>query len=302
MKRKYVFLLAVVFILNSCKKEKELEIDKQENPRKLSGGATTIDQPNSFAFSSPAPNLSGLNLDQHLAGDAAFEQVFVTPPVVVNQGLGPIFNNNSCIACHPKDGRAPHPNNLNGFTGLFIRASILGTGVHGGPNPVPGFGGQIQQNAVLGTQAEAEFSVSYSFTTVTMDDGETVILRKPVYYLTSTYVPLPAQTMLSPRVGPPVFGLGLLEAIPEANIVALSDINDDNRDGISGKPNYVWNEQTNCLELGRFGWKGINPTVLQQCAGAYNDDMGVTNPYFPVESSFGQSNFTDNLLNDPELS
>ena len=55
------------------------------------------------------------------------------------------------------------------------------------------------------------------------------------------------------------------------------------------------------MEIGRFGWKAINPSVLQQCAGAYNNDMGVTNTYFPIENSYGQTNNSDVLDNDPEL-
>ena len=269
--------------------------------RLYAGGATTVFEESSFAFSTPAANLTGSNLDQHLAGDAAFEQVFVTAPAPLNQGLGSVYNNSSCISCHPKDGRAPHPTELNDFTGLFLRGSVLGTDPYGGPKPIPGFGDQIQQKAVFGTEPEAQFAVQYSETEVRLDDGTKVILRKPVYYLINTYIPLPDQVMLSPRVGPPVFGLGLLEAIPEESIVSLADINDANNDGISGKPNFVWNFETSTLQLGRFGWKAINPTVLQQCAGAYNNDMGVTNPYFSVESSYGQTNNTDVNTNDPEL-
>ena len=298
------YISSIILIFSSCSKEEEKYITeiKAENPRLYAGGETTVFHENSFAFSSPANNLSGANLQQHFDGDLAFEQAFVTAPAAVNEGLGPVFNNNSCISCHPKDGRAPHPDELNGFTGLFLRASVPGTNAHGGAKPVPGFGDQIQQNAVFGTQAEAKFKVSYISSIVTLDDGATVTLRKPTYYLTDTYIPLPSQVMLSPRVGPPVFGLGLLEAIPESAILALADVGDSDGDGISGKPNYVWNALTYQLELGRFGWKGLNPTVLQQCAGAYNGDMGITTPYFPIETCFGQTNNTDPLANDPELS
>lgn len=295
-----LFLMAVN--LTSCQPNEGGTSQKEINPRLNAGGGTTVFQDNSFAFSTPANNLTGSNMAQHLDGDAAFEQAFVTAPAEINAGLGPVFNNNACISCHPKDGRAPHPTDLNSFTGFFLRASVPGTNANGGPNPVPGFGGQIQQNSVFGTASEGSFEVDYTQSIVTYDDGSSVTLRKPVYYLTNPYIPLPGQVMLSPRVGPPVFGLGLLEAIPESEIIALSDVSDIDGDGISGKPNYVWNAQTEQLELGRFGWKGLNPTVLQQCAGAYNDDMGITSTYFPLESSFGQSNNTDSVANDPELS
>jgi CxxC motif-containing protein (DUF1111 family) len=295
----FVLLFFATTFLISCKDEEK--IYGKITSRLYAGGETTVFQESSFSFSTPASNLSGSNLEQHFSGDAAFEQSFVTPPALTNQGLGPIFNNNSCISCHPKDGRAPHPRQINSFTGLFLRASIPGVDQNGGPNPVPGFGGQIQQNSVFGTQSEGDFDVVYTNEIITLGDGSQVTLRKPTYNLINTYIPLPAQVMLSPRIGPPVFGLGLLEAVPEARILALADEADTDGDGISGKPNYVWNFKNNRLELGRFGWKGVNPTVLQQCAGAYNDDMGVTNPYFSLESSYGQSNNTDTNSNDPEL-
>lgn len=301
LKRISPIIGAVLVVLNCSSCNREEEVSPSQESRLFAGGETTIFEESSFAFSSPASNLSGMNLDQHLAGDAAFEQVFVTAPTPVNQGLGSIYNNSSCISCHPKDGRAPHPTELNDFTGLFLRGSVPGTDQFGGPNPIPGFGDQIQQNAVIGTSPEANFAVRYDETDVTFDDGTKVTLRKPIYYLTHTYIALPSQVMLSPRVGPPVFGLGLLEAIPEESIVALADEQDIDGDGISGKPNYVWNFETSEMELGRFGWKAINPTVLQQCAGAYNNDMGVTNPYFPIENSQGQINNNDTNSNDPEL-
>lgn len=291
----------LTLLLNSCVNSGEV-VPEVDMSRLYAGGETTVFLENSFAFSSPADNLSGENLMKHLDGDLAFEQAFVTPPALVNQGLGPIFNNNSCIGCHPGDGRAPHPTDVNGFTGLFLRVSVPGTDEFGGPKPVPGFGDQIQQNAVYGVQAEAKVDVTYTETVVTLDDGISVTLRKPVYHLVDTYIPLPSNLMMSPRVGPPVFGLGLLEAISEEDILAYADEDDLDKDGISGKPNYVWNFATSALELGRFGWKAISPTVLQQCAGAYNNDMGVTNPYFPVESSNGQSNGLEDLGADPELS
>ena len=70
-----------------------------------SGGATTIRDASSFAFSTPAPNLAGADFDLHMQGDAAFEAAFVTAPSKVNPGLGPVFNNTSCVSCHARDGR-----------------------------------------------------------------------------------------------------------------------------------------------------------------------------------------------------
>jgi len=102
--------------------------------------------------------------------------------------------------------------------------------------------------------------------------------------------------MLSPRVAPPVFGLGLLEAVDEREILSRADENDADGDGISGRPNYAWNVVENKKTLGRFGWKAANPSLLQQSAGAYNEDMGITSFVFPKESSWSQSHMMGSLM------
>ena len=93
----------------------------------------------------------------------------------------------------------------------------------------------------------------------------------------------------------------MLEAVPDATILALADETDQNSDGISGKANLVWDVQKNGLSLGRFGWKANQPTLLQQVASAYNDDMGVTTSLLPRENSNGQLQH-DGRNDDPELS
>lgn len=117
----------------------------------------------------------------------------------------------------------------------------------------------------------------------------------------SPYMGLPSDVMYSPRIAPPVFGLGLLEAVPESDIVAMADEDDSNGDGISGKPNYAWNVVEGKKTLGRFGWKAANPSILQQSAGAYSEDMGITNFVFPNESAYGQQQY-DNLNDEYEVS
>ncbi len=270
--------------------------------RYLPGGGTTINALGSFSFDNPAPNLNAENEAIHLQGDAEFEAEFTAAPAPINAGLGVQFNNTSCLKCHPSDGRAPFPTgNINQFSGFFLRTSIPGEGMHGSPNPVPGFGDQLQNQAVLGYQPEVQFTVVYEDLPVTFADGTVVTLKKPVYGVTDTYMDFPSDAMISPRIGPQMYGLGLLEAIPEADILARQDIDDADGDGISGKANYVWDPETNSTRLGRFGWKANTPTVLVQAAGAYNGDMGVTNYLFPVESSYGQSNGEQNLNDDPEI-
>jgi CxxC motif-containing protein (DUF1111 family) len=171
---------------------------------------------------------------------------------------------------------------------MLFRLSVPGTDEHGGPNPVPGFGGQLQQRAIPGVQAEGNVGISYTQVDVTLGDGTVVHLQKPNYSITNPYTALPAQTMISPRTAPPVFGLGLLEAIPESDIISHLDAGDANGDGITGTANYVWDAVNNKMSLGRFGWKSNQPNLRQQTAGAYNGDMGITSPLFTVKSCHGQ--------------
>jgi CxxC motif-containing protein (DUF1111 family) len=159
---------------------------------------------------------------------------------------------------------------------------------------------QLQDVAVFGKQPEARINISYTETEFSFPDGEKVNLRQPEYTLYNPYYPMPAAYYLSPRLAPPVFGLGLIEAIPESTILSYSDEKDADGDGISGKPNYVWNPYTQKTELGRFGLKANAPSLQIQVAGAYQQDMGVTSYVFPNESSAGQSQ-GDVLKDDPEI-
>src|SRR5690606_27135970 len=94
--------------------------------------------------------------------------------------------------------------------------------------------------------------------------------------------PLHPDTLFSPRVAPPMIGLGLLEAIPESAILALADPDDRNGDGISGRPNIVRDQATGQDVLGRFGWKAGQPSLAQQNAAAFLNAMGLTPPLLRV--------------------
>lgn len=115
------------------------------------GGDMTVYLSTSQAFGTPAPNLSAENFDKHQAGDVSFESTFVSNPSPRNGGLGPVFNNNACNACHPADGRASFPTDVNAISGFFLRISVPGTDERGGPKPVPGFGTQLQHQSLPGT-------------------------------------------------------------------------------------------------------------------------------------------------------
>ena len=114
MFKKFVFLAIITVTLFSCSNNEDDNytnvIDLSE--RLYAGGETTVFSENSTAYRNPAANIFGTNLELHLEGDAQFEQAFVTAPALINNGLGSIFNNTSCVSCHPKDGRAAFPSNI----------------------------------------------------------------------------------------------------------------------------------------------------------------------------------------------
>ncbi|HEX5071967.1 MAG TPA: di-heme oxidoredictase family protein [Gemmatimonadaceae bacterium] len=256
-----------------------------------SGGKTTVFDATSAAFSLMSPNVKGgtdeFNL--HEEGDEQFEDAFtVNDPASDHNGLGPVFDNVSCEGCHGGDGRGrpPGPNEI--AESFLVRISYPGRDpTTGAPRPVPGYGGQLQLRAIPGVAPEASVSITYTEVGGTFADGTPYSLRVPSYSFYGSYEELSKKMLFSPRVAPFNFGLGLLEAIPEATILANEDPNDVNRDGISGVANRVWDAAANRTAIGRFGWKAGVPNVVQQTAGAYNGDMGVTSPMFPAESCEG---------------
>lgn len=177
----------------------------------LLGGDTTVSYASSQAFTFPATGLSEAGVKKHMDGDAAFEAIFVTSPSPVNPGLGPIFNNNSCQSCHSNNGRGKPDDTL---TSLLFRLSVPGESEVGGPNPAVGFGLQLQTRATVGTESEAGVIIEYTEIPGEYGDGTKYSLRSPTYKIVDPYIPLPVGYLLSPRIAPPVFGMGLLEAIP----------------------------------------------------------------------------------------
>jgi CxxC motif-containing protein (DUF1111 family) len=268
----------------------------------LSGGATTIFDVSETAFETAAPNLAGNNLALHEAGDAAFELEHDDGTDPVTGGLGPVFDNVSCEGCHLGDGRGRPPLPGEAFSSMLFRSSVTGTDANGGPLGITGgFGGQLQMRAVGEYQPDITAAFYYTPVSGTLGDGTSFELQEPHYTLTGLYPGLPAIFLFSPRVAPVVFGLGLLEAVPDIFLLARSDPRDFNRDGISGRVNIVYDAVHRRRAIGRFGWKANTPNLLQQSAGAYNGDMGVTSDLFPGESCAGRTEATCNTSHAPEV-
>ncbi len=247
----------------------------------LPGGDTTIADRTSQAYRLPAPNLDPDALALHLDGDVAFGATFVTAPAPVNAGLGPVYNNTSCGGCHAGDGRGLPQLGTGPVSQSLVRVSLAeGTpDVPGGAVAVPGVGTQIQDHAIFGMLPEAVPTLTWTDVDGTYGDGTAYRLRAPRVALAWTEE-APAGVMTSLRQPPPVFGLGLLEAIDEATMQAFADPDDRDRDGISGRINYVWDVALGRAMPGRFGLKANTPNLRQQAAAAYVNDMGVSNPVF----------------------
>ncbi len=262
------------------------------------GGATTIQNRSSQAFTQPAPNLDDVWEDRHAAGDLAFEAAFVTPPANVNPGLGPLFNSSSCVGCHINNGRglqekgqrvvrvSQFADNESADESLALPSdhtyTLEAVAATANTPPVPGLGTQVQEQGIYGHPPEGTIEVTWQERPGHYADGTPYSLRSPQFNLTRRDGKSMTDAIaISNRIPLPVFGLGLLEAVPEADILALADADDRDDDDISGRPNYVWNVVEQADTLGRFGWKANAPTLLQQTASAYANDMGVSNPLFP---------------------
>jgi CxxC motif-containing protein (DUF1111 family) len=132
---------------------------------------------------------------------------------------------------------------------------------------------------------EGRARVAYDEVPGAYGDGTPYTLLRPRISIEElAFGPMAADVMLSPRVAPAMFGLGLIEGVAEADILAAVDEHDRDGDGISGRANQVWDVRAGATRLGRFGWKANQPSLEQQNAGAFLGDVGITSPLFPGEN------------------
>ncbi|MDX2222490.1 MAG: di-heme oxidoredictase family protein [Rhodospirillaceae bacterium] len=251
------------------------------------GGATTRPVATPDAYTFVAGNADDAAKAMFSFGNQMFTAVWkpAPGPQPTTDGLGPLFNRESCFDCHLNNGRgaAPAGPDLPAETAL-VRISIPGADKNGGPNPVPVYGDQIQDRAIAGVPPEARVRVSWTETPGRYGDGTPYSLRAPTVELTEPgYGAFPPDIMMSLRVANPVIGGGLLEAVPEATLVALSDPDDADGDGISGRVNRVFDATTRSIRPGRFGWKANAASLAHQNAAAALGDMGITTPEMPYD-------------------
>ncbi len=203
-------------------------------------------------------------------------------------GLGPTFLAQSCVSCHIQAGRGRTSDAGGGPVFMqSLRLSIPGEGPHGGPNPEPNYGLQIQSFDISQKEGvkfgEAEVHVDWTTRSFSFPDGESLELRKPVVRLEKTgFGPLAKNVMTSLRNSQAIFGLGYLEAVSEDDILALAKW--QKSQGLNGRPNYVRDDLNDKMSLGRFGWKANQPSLKQQLAAAFHGDVGVTSTIYPTQN------------------
>jgi CxxC motif-containing protein (DUF1111 family) len=238
------------------------------------------------AYSIPIPMLTKKQGKRFAEGKEQFNEKWVLAPDPSGVwGLGPTFNEDRCAHCHAANGRsAAVADGGDAIRGPLVRLSLSGSDEHGGPVPHPVYGDQLQNRGIEGrVPPEGRIVVNYREREINLADGENVKLREPeIEFRDLQFGDIGAATMKSLRVAPQLVGLGLLEGIPEATILGF--VERQAAQGVSGRPNYVWDIENERTVLGRFGWKANQPSVRQQIAAAFMGDIGATSYMFQSEN------------------
>lgn len=243
-----------------------------------SGGSATVFERGPAAFERPIPTLTPTQRRAFHVGNSFFNDAWVVAPASAEgrDGLGPLFNAVSCSACHHRDGRG-RPPELPGdpLESMLVRLSVIDGDGQAQPHPV--YGDQIQDKAIPGVPAEATVRITWEEVPGIYADGTAYSLRRPQMQMMELgYGPLGADVRFSARTAPAVFGIGLLEAIPESALLAAADPEDRDGDGIRGRPRFVADRRSGERRLGRFGWKAGAASIEDQSVGAFAGDLGIT--------------------------
>ena len=285
-------LLALALV--ACDNVETPTFSQPEPGEALSGGSTTVMKFDQNAYSMPSANLAPMRRLDFSVGNSFFRNPWVIAPAstTARDGLGPLLNTNACQNCHIKDGRGhPPAPDATSAVSMLVRLSIPAGPEHAevvrerGIAPEPSYGGQLQDMAIPGDAPEGKVRLRYSTEQVRFADGTEVELRRPEIELNDlAYGDMHPETRMSLRIAPPMIGLGLLEAIPEEALLANADADDRNGDGISGRPNRVFDQTSRQTVIGRFGWKAGQPSLNQQNADAFFNDMGLSTSLFSGNS------------------
>lgn len=258
------------------------------------GGDTTVFATGRNAFSFPAANLPDDERTRFVIGNSFFRRNWVEAPASTKarDGLGPHFVARSCGGCHVQDGRGAPPEIFNRLgetkdptVALLIRLSIPGADGHGGPLHEPVYGDQFNNAGITGIKPEGRVTLRYDTIDGKFADGTPYSLLAPKYgFVDLGYGPMHRDVMISPRIAPQIIGVGLLEAIDEADILANAADQAKAPGPVKGVPNRVWDAPSARMMIGRFGWKGNVATIAHQTGGAFVGDMGITSRHFPHEA------------------
>lgn len=258
----------------------------------LSGGTGSVSYNYSdngaSMFQQPFNNVGMQNMQRFVEGRRLIHTHFATgahsesgndPYLPAAKLQGTHFNQSVCVACHVNNGRSPAPMQVNQrLDSMSLQAASLGS--TGQQQPHARYGSVLQMNARAATGEAQDWGNSvrvarFETRDVRLADGTVVQLRRPVLGFDG---PVPA--VYSLRAAPPMIGMGLLEAVPEADILARARTVPD-ADGVKGTPNYVYDPESGAVRLGRFGWKASKATLRQQAATALLQDMSVTSSVYP---------------------
>jgi CxxC motif-containing protein (DUF1111 family) len=264
-------------------------------------------------YSQMGPAILGENAQNFVQGRRMFHINYTTgnhieannalqpDEVAVHANLaGPLYNQLDCEGCHSHNNRGVAPPAGMPFDSVVVKIAGMGKDANGGPTADPNYGKQLQNHAISGA---AEGSASFTYATVTrmFGDGTSYTLSKPTTTFSGMTAGPPAN--YSVRLARPLMGMGLLEAIPEADILAHADPTDCNGDGIKGVPNVVFDPEDGAMHVGRFGWKASKASVRMQAAEALMLDIGVTTSVFPKhDCGSAQAGCTAADKATPELS
>jgi CxxC motif-containing protein (DUF1111 family) len=252
----------------------------------ITAGPWTSTEHGTAAYSIPIPLLTKKQGKRFAEGKEQFNEAWVVAPDPSGVwGLGPTFNEDRCAHCHEANGRsAAVTDGGDAVRGPLVRLSLAGYDEHGGPVPHPAYGDQLQNRGIEGrVPPEGRIAVTYHQREVRFEDGEIVTLRAPKFeFHDLQFGEIGDTTMTSLRVAPQLVGLGLLEGIPEVTILGFAE--QQAAQGVSGRPNYVWDIENERRTLGRFGWKANQPSVRQQVAAAFMGDIGATSILFQSEN------------------
>jgi CxxC motif-containing protein (DUF1111 family) len=263
----------------------------------LAGGALTTAEAGPRAYEQLSLTLSQAEYRQIADGRTFYDTRWAF--YWFEQGLwgrGPTSNADACATCHRANGRGAPPREGDRADTFVVQIGVPGNGANGGPQPHPNYGVQLQTQGVPRLIApEARIAFDWRTHTERFADGETVELRAPQVRIEDlAYGPLGDDIMISARVAPPVIGMGLLDAVPEDAILSLAARAAP--EGVSGRPNRVWDVERKRVALGRFGLKANHPTLRQQVAAAFIEDIGLSTDLFPDQNCPGAQQYCREMM------